>query len=68
MAENTVVTGQEESVYNNDQVPDMWKNLFTNEEWFMHDIVVKASYGFMVVAILSHTLVWIWRPWLVAVE
>lgn len=63
MAENKVVT-EEQPVFENDKVPEMWKNLFTNEEWFMHDIVVKATYGFLVIAILAHTLVWLWKPWL----
>lgn len=62
----TVVTtdNDAEIVYSNDRVPDPWKNLFTNEEWLMHDIVVKATYGFLVIAIIAHTLVWLWRPWL----
>jgi len=65
MATDTIVTGQDEPVvYENDKVPEMWKNLFTNEEWFMHDIVVKSTYGFMVIAIIAHTLVWLWQPWL----
>jgi len=33
---------QQYNPYNNDQVPDKWKNLFTNDEWYMHDIVVKS--------------------------
>jgi len=65
MATDTIVTGQDEPVvYENDKVPETWKNLFTNEEWFMHDIVVKSTYGFMVIAIVAHTLVWLWQPWL----
>lgn len=65
-SEQIVTTGAEtEIVYANDQVPDPWKGLFTNDEWLMHDIVVKATYGFMVVAIVAHTLVWLWQPWLV---
>jgi light-harvesting complex 1 beta chain len=54
--------------YANDQVPDPWKGLFTNEEWLMHDIVVKSTYGFLVIAVIAHTLVWIWQPWIVAVQ
>jgi light-harvesting complex 1 beta chain len=49
---------------NNDMVPDKWKGLFTNEEWLMHDIVVKSMYGFGVIAVIAHALVWFWRPWL----
>ena len=48
----------------NDLVPDRWKSLFTNEEWLMHDIVVKSTYGFLVIAIIAHTLVYVWQPWL----
>ncbi|MEM9953257.1 MAG: light-harvesting antenna LH1, beta subunit [Chloroflexota bacterium] len=51
-------------MYENDQVPETWKGLFSNEEWFMHDIVVKTTYGFLVIAIIAHTLVWLWQPWL----
>ena len=64
MSEKIIVT--DGPVYENDKVPDQWKNLFSNEEWLMHDIVVKATYGFLVIAIIAHTLVWLWKPWLVA--
>ncbi len=48
----------------NDMVPAKWKSLFTNDEWLMHDIVVKSTYGFMVIAIIAHALVYAWKPWL----
>jgi light-harvesting complex 1 beta chain len=64
MADDKVQAQQPSSTYANDRVPDPWKGLFTNEEWLMHDIVVKATYGFAVIAILAHTLVWLWKPWL----
>ncbi|MGF1507641.1 MAG: light-harvesting antenna LH1, beta subunit [Anaerolineae bacterium] len=66
MADNVVVVEERGGapVYNNDRVPDKWKGLFTNEEWFMHDIVVKSTYGFLIIAIIAHTLVYIWQPWL----
>jgi len=67
MAENTeviVTSDQNTMVIENDQVPDRWKGLFSNEEWFMHDIVVKSTYGFMAIAIIAHLLVFLWRPWL----
>lgn len=54
----------ESKVYANDLVPDPWKGLFTNEEWLMHDIVVKATYGFMVIAVIAHTLVFLAAPWI----
>lgn len=56
--------GENVVVVDNDQVPDPWKGLFTNEEWLVHDIVVKATFGFMVIAMVAHTLVYLWRPWL----
>jgi light-harvesting complex 1 beta chain len=49
--------------YNNDKVPERWKNLFSNDEWFVHDIVVKSSWAFLVVAIIAHILVLLWKPW-----
>jgi len=51
-------------VIDNDQVPDPWKGLFTNEEWLVHDIVVKATFGFLIIAMVAHTLVYLWKPWL----
>lgn len=69
MAEQrSIITTEETMVYDNSNVPDPWKGLFTNEEWLMHDIVVKATYGFLVIAIVAHTLVWLWQPWLTAVN
>lgn len=47
----------------NDQVPDKWKGLFTNDEWAMHDIVVKITGGFLVIGATAHLLIWLWRPW-----
>ena len=49
---------------NNDLVPEKWRGLFNNDEWLMHDIVVKAMYGFGGIAIVAHILVWLWKPWL----
>lgn len=49
---------------NNDIVPARWKSLFTNEEWLVHDIVVKVTYGFLAIAVVAHLLVYIWKPWL----
>jgi len=64
MSENIVTSNQNTMVVENDQVPDRWKGLFNNEEWFMHDIVVKSTYGFMAIAIVAHLLVYLWKPWL----
>lgn len=66
--ERSIITTDETAVFDSSNVPDPWKNLFTNEEWLMHDIVVKATYGFLVIAIVAHTLVWLWQPWLTAIE
>lgn len=67
MAESNVTIKAEDRemmVVENDLVPDKWKGLFTNEEWLMHDIVVKATYGFGAIAIVAHLLVYLWEPWL----
>lgn len=64
---DVVVVTEEDNevvVVDNDLVPDKWKGLFNNEEWLMHDIVVKSTYGFAAIAIISHILVYIWQPWL----
>lgn len=50
--------------YDTDLVPDPWKGLFSNEEWLMHRIVVYSTYGFLVIAIIAHTLVYLANPWL----
>lgn len=69
MAEDkgVVVVTEEDNevvVVDNDLVPTKWKGLFTNDEWLMHDIVVKSTYGFATIAIIAHILVFIWQPWL----
>jgi light-harvesting complex 1 beta chain len=67
MADNVVVRTESERnvvIVDNNLVPDPWKGLFTNEEWLMHDIVVKSTYGFLIIAIIAHTLVYLWKPWL----
>ncbi|NJO82903.1 MAG: light-harvesting protein [Blastochloris sp.] len=67
MADREVVVRTDDDrviVVNNDKVPDPWKGLFTNEEWLQHDIVVKSTYGFLLIAVLAHTLVYLWNPWL----
>lgn len=47
-----------------DLVPNKWRSLFNNQDWLIHDIVVKSTYGFGVIAVISHILVLSWRPWL----
>jgi light-harvesting complex 1 beta chain len=60
-------TTREREVVENDLVPAPWKSLFTNEDWLVHDIVVKATYGMVVIVLIAHALVWFWRPWLTSV-
>jgi light-harvesting complex 1 beta chain len=55
-------TTREREVVENDLVPAPWKSLFTNEDWLVHDIVVKATYGMVVIVLIAHALVWFWRP------
>ena len=55
---------RENDVYNNDQVSAKWKSLFSNDEWYVHDIVVKSTYGFGAIAIVAHILCMMWKPWL----
>jgi len=67
MADKEVIVSTSDEQYmvvDNDQVPDRWKGLFSNDEWFMHDIVVKSTYGFLAIAIVAHILVYLWQPWL----
>jgi len=47
-----------------DLVPAPWRGLFNNEEWLMHQIVVYSTYGFLLIAVIAHVLVYLWRPWL----
>jgi light-harvesting complex 1 beta chain len=47
-----------------DLVPTKWRSLFNNQDWLVHDIVVKSFWAFGVIAAIAHILVWLWRPWL----
>lgn len=51
-------------VVDNDIVPAPWKSLFDNSEWLVHRIVVLSTYGMVVIVLVAHLLVWLWRPWL----
>lgn len=68
MTDQATVVQSVEPKWANDKVPAPWNQVFTNDEWLMHDIVVKTVYGFLVIAIVAHTLTWLWQPWLLAVE
>lgn len=48
----------------NDLVPSPWKALFDNEEWLVHRIVVLSTYAMVVIVLIAHLLVWMWKPWL----
>ena len=47
-----------------DLVPVKWRSLFNNQDWLVHDIVVKSFWAFGVIAVIAHLAVWLWRPWL----
>jgi Antenna complex alpha/beta subunit len=53
-----------QKIVDSDMVPTEWRVLFSNEEWLMHRIVVYSTYGFLVIALIAHTLVYAARPWL----
>jgi hypothetical protein len=53
-----------QKIVDSDMVPTEWRVLFSNEEWLMHRIVVYSTYGFLVIALIAHTLVYMARPWL----
>jgi hypothetical protein len=41
----------------NDKVPEQWKGLFTNEEWLQHQLIVKGSWLFFILAFINHAIV-----------
>ena len=47
----------------NDQVPDVYRDLFNNADWIIHKFVVAGSWSFFIVAVVAHIFVWLWRPW-----
>jgi light-harvesting complex 1 beta chain len=51
-------------IVENDLVPMPWKSLFDNQEWLVHRIVVLSTYAMVVIVLIAHLLVWLWRPWL----
>lgn len=53
-----------QKIVDSDMVPTEWRGLFSNEEWLMHRIVVYSTYGFLVIALIAHTLVYAAKPWL----
>ncbi len=47
----------------NDHVPEVYRDFFNNADWTVHKFVAAGSWGFFVVAVIAHILVWAWRPW-----
>lgn len=47
----------------NDNVPEVYRDFFNNADWTIHKFVVGGSWGFFVVAVIAHVLVWNWRAW-----
>jgi light-harvesting complex 1 beta chain len=47
----------------NDQVPDRYKGIFTNEEWVQHDFIVKGSWIYLAIAVVIHLFILVNRPW-----
>jgi hypothetical protein len=48
----------------NDNVPEVYRPFFDNGDWVLHSFTVYGSWGFLVLAILAHILVWSWRGWI----
>jgi light-harvesting complex 1 beta chain len=48
----------------NDQVPEKYRSLFTNEEWIQHGFLVKASWLQAALAVVVHASIWLVKPWL----
>ena len=64
MTQATTTARREVDVVDNDLVPTPWNQLFSNQEWLVHRIVVQSTYAMVVIVLLAHALVWFWRPWL----
>jgi light-harvesting complex 1 beta chain len=52
----------------NDQVPEKWRTLFTNEEWIQHDFIVKASWLQAILATVVHGAIYLVQPWFTAAK
>jgi light-harvesting complex 1 beta chain len=50
-------------LFMNDQVPEKWRSLFTNEEWLQHQFIVYGSWIQLALAVLVHGLIWTVKPW-----
>jgi light-harvesting complex 1 beta chain len=64
MQQSTTAREMSREVVENDLVPAQWKPLFNNEEWLIHDIVVKSMWGFGIIAFIAHMLILAWIPWI----
>jgi hypothetical protein len=64
MTQASEAARREVDIVQSDLVPAPWNQLFSNPEWLVHQIVVRATYGMVVIVLIAHLLCWLWRPWL----
>ena len=64
MTQPSTAANRAVDVVDTDLVPSPWNQLFSNQEWLVHRIVVQSTYAMIVIVLLAHALVWFWRPWL----
>ena len=64
MTQPSTAANRAVDVVDTDLVPSPWNQLFSNQEWLVHRIVVQSTYAMIVIVLIAHALVWFWRPWL----
>ena len=64
MTQANTPMAQAPEIVETDLVPAPWNQLFNNQEWLIHRIVVQSTYAMIVIVLIAHALVWFWRPWL----
>lgn len=64
MTQPSTAANRAVDVVDTDLVPAPWNQLFSNQEWLVHRIVVQSTYAMIVIVLIAHALVWFWRPWL----
>lgn len=52
----------------NDKRGDSLSGLTEGEAQEFHGIFMSSFIGFVIVAVVAHILVWMWRPWLPGVD
>ena len=52
----------------NDKRGDSLSGLTQGEAQEFHGIFMSSFIGFVIVAVVAHILVWMWRPWLPGVD